>query len=577
MCEKSPQIYEKFIRYHYLDAHWHINLLRKMLGLRQIYSISTLKGIRSFGYYITTPIFYVNSSPHIGHVHTLLLADALNIYNRLRLDSDETIFSTGTDEHGIKIQTSAEAYKMNYQEFCDQNSKKFLDLFSRYDTTLTDFIRTSEARHQNAVKSVWTELKSKGFIYKSTYSGWYCSSDETFVPESQVSKKSQDCNEIYVDQHSNRVVWSSEENYMFRLEKFKSDINNWLCSKKPIIPDQFNQDAINMVNQNHFADISISRPRKRLSWGIQVPDDPSQTVYVWLDALINYLTIVGYPCKRNELKRWPIDCQVIGKDIIKFHAIYWPAFLLALSLPLPKQIVCHSHWLLDSTKMSKSRGNVVDPSEENKLFTVEGLRYYLLRAGTPHSDTDYSRTQAFRRVNAELADTYGNLISRCCAPSINPGQVIPTRLSSDVSSPVLEIKQSLDEVVKNCETHYDNANFYKGVDDIMSVLRLNNALYENNKPWKLIKEIQSDEKSFREYYDLQTITFETLRICSILLQPIVPKITSMALNRLSAPNRSWKDARVKIETGDPLTCQRYLDKSTESVLFRRLKVSETMM
>lgn len=547
-----------------------------MFGLRKISSIFGSNSIRSISYYITTPVFYVNSSPHIGHVHTLLLADALNIYNRLKLGSDKTIFSTGTDEHGIKVQTAAEANKVNYQEFCDQNSKKFLDLFSHYDTTLTDFIRTSEKRHENAVKYVWNELKRKDFIYKSTYSGWYCSSDETFVPESQITKKYLDGQETYIDQDGNRVVWSSEENYMFRLDKLKDDISNWLQIKKPVIPEQFNRDAINMVDKTNITDISISRPRKRLAWGIEVPNDSSQTVYVWLDALINYLTVLGYPCKTTELKRWPIDCQVIGKDIIKFHAIYWPAFLMALSLPLPKQIVCHSHWLLESTKMSKSRGNVVDPNEENKLFTVEGLRYYMLRSGTPHSDTDYSRTQAFRRVNAELADTYGNLFSRCCAQSINPGQMIPTRLSSKANSSVLEIKQSLDKVVSSCETHYDNANFYKGVDDIMSVLRLNNVLYENTKPWKLIKEIEFSEKSFNEYHDLQTITFETLRICSILLQPIVPKLTNMALNRLNVSRRSWKDAFVKIETGDPLTCQRQVNKSVDSVLFRRLKVSETM-
>lgn len=547
-----------------------------MIGFLKVNSIAGLRSFkRSLSYYVTTPIFYVNSSPHIGHVHTLILADALNVYHRLKYSHSNTIFSTGTDEHGIKVQTAAEANKLNYQEFCDRNSKKFLDLFSHYDTTFTDFIRTSEKRHEKAVKFAWNELKRGEFIYKSTYSGWYCSSDETFVPESQVTKKSLDGDEIHTDQNGNKVIWSSEENYMFRLEKLKCDIIKWLVDEKPIIPEQFNQDAINMVGQIHIADISISRPRKRLAWGIEVPDDSSQTVYVWLDALVNYLTVVGYPRGTNELKRWPIDCQVIGKDIIKFHAIYWPAFLLALSLPLPKRIVCHSHWLLDSTKMSKSRGNVVDPIEENKLLTVEGLRYYLLRAGTPHSDTDYNRTQALRRVNAELADTYGNLISRCCAPAINPKQVIPRRLSNNPNASVSEIKQRLEEVVHNCEIHYENANFYKGVDEIMSVLRLNNVLYENTKPWKLIKEIQSNENSSTEYYDLQTITFETLRICSILLQPIVPKIAASALTRLNVTERSWKDACVEIETGDPSSGQLYINRDVDPVLFRRLKIIDT--
>lgn len=527
-------------------------------------------GRRLTSYYITTPIFYVNSSPHIGHVHTLLLADALNIYNRLKQDQTETIFSTGTDEHGIKIQTAAEIRNLECRKFCDNNSSKFRHLFEQYDTTLTDFIRTTDDRHKECVTSVWKTLRDRDLIYKSSYSGWYCSSDETFVPESQVTIKSLNGQEVHVDQDDNPVHWSAEENYLFKLSAFKDQILEWLSKDRPISPVKFNNEAISLLNRTEMRDISVSRPLKRLHWGIRVPDDPEQTVYVWLDALSNYLTVAGYPCP--NLKRWPIDCQIIGKDIIKFHALYWPSFLLGLRLPLPRKIICHSHWLLNSLKMSKSRGNVVDPSEENAFLSIEGLRYYLLRASTPHSDTGYDRTQAIHRINSELADTYGNLMSRCCASTINPGRVIPKSFIDSPSSRAQEVMDNLGQLAKQCEEHFENADFYKGADKIMSVLRLVNGIYEDTKPWKLVKVMHSDHESFKIYFDLQALTFETLRICSILLQPIVPKISASALDLMNCKNRSWKDAQFSLNYGDPHLSQSKLNDETQrTILFRRIK------
>lgn len=526
--------------------------------------------VRSISYYVTTPIFYVNSSPHIGHVHTLLLADALNVYNRLKLGSNETIFSTGTDEHGIKIQTAAEANKISYKKFCDLNSEKFRNLFRCYETTVTDFIRTTESRHVQAVEQIWTELDRRGFIYKCTYSGWYCTSDEVFVPESSVTKKEIDGQEVHVDQNGNQLVWSSEENYMFRMDLVKGSVMRWLKDSKPISPNKFNDDAIRMIADTK--DISISRPKHRLGWGIRVPNDPSQTIYVWLDALTSYLTVAGYPCSFDNLRRWPIDCQVIGKDIIRFHAIYWPAFLTALSIHLPRKLICHSHWLVDSLKMSKSRGNVVDPWQENEVLTKDGLRYYLLRCATTHSDNDYSQTQAKRRINAELADTYGNLMNRCCAPAINPRQVIPKAFVRDCSGlRISGIIEQLDELAQKCADYYEEADFYKGVDLIMSTLRQNNALYEEFKPWKLVKEVETNEDAFKIYNNLQAITFESLRICSILLHPIVPNMTRQALRWLGVNDITWRDARVSLGFGDPKCLENKLVKNPASILFRRIK------
>lgn len=530
-----------------------------------------LSSVRSLSYYITTPIFYVNAAPHIGHVHTLLLADALNIFNRLKIGSDDTILSTGTDEHGIKVQAAASANNSSCQEFCDLNATKFMRLFQQYDTSVTDFIRTTEERHEQAVQTMWTQLESKGFIYKSIYSGWYCASDELFVPDTQVESVLVNGQTVHQDQNGNTVVWSSEDNYMFRISQLQDQVKSWLARDKPIVPEKFNEMVLGSMEQSRLKDISISRPKNRQEWGIEVPGDPAQTIYVWLDALTSYLTVAGYPCDKDALRRWPVDCHVLGKDIVKFHAIYWPAFLMALSLPPPKKLLCHSHWTLESFKMSKSKGNVVDPWKENALLTEEGLRYYLLRASTNHSDTDYSRQQALRRINAELADTYGNLMSRCSGKIINPNQIIPRSLiETSMTEQFSELLSELKRLVPICEAHYESADFYKGVDHIMSVLRFNNKVYEDFEPWKLVKMIATDPKCSEIHHNLQAITFETLRVCSILLQPIVPKLSHKALSCMKTQSRTWKDACVTLEYGSPDKFDRLPDNSN-FVLFKRLK------
>lgn len=532
-------------------------------------SYSVAKEARYVSYYITTPIFYANSSPHIGHVHTLLLADALNVFQRLKLNTTNTILSTGTDEHGIKIQNAAQLANIDCQQFCDDNSNKFFNLFKKYETTLTHFIRTTEGRHKRAVETVWEQLQSSGFIYKSTYEGWYCNTEESFCPESHVIRTEIDGRTIHTDQNGNHVTWSSEENYMFKLNNFKDRVLDWLVNQRPIAPEKFNDLAINMLNSPDISDISVSRPLTRLKWGIPVPGDPTQTIYVWLDALVNYLTVVGFPCPQEKLTRWPIDCQVIGKDIIKFHALYWPAFLCALSMPLPNRLICHSHWLVDSRKMSKSVGNVVDPDRESDLIGLEGLRYYLLRAGTTHSDTDYISSSVIQRVNSELADTYGNLLGRCTAKAINPEQVIPVHLTDNASPEIRELSARLDELANTCAGHYEVADFYRGIDDIMSIMRQNNAIYEHAKPWKLVK--SNDSFSYEKYMNTQAITFETLRICSILLQPIVPNISKSALNRMNVEGRSWNNAKVTLDFGNPDTDQRQLNQSVGAVIYPRIK------
>lgn len=294
---------------------------------------------------------------------------------------NDTIYSTGTDEHGIKVQRAAEGKNLDPQIFCDQVSCRFQKLCQEFNASNTHFIRTTDANHKEVVQKFWNKLKESGHIYKSKYQGWYCSSDEAFVTNVEDVTKDGVTKKVS-SESGNEVEWIEEENYMFKLSQFQEPLLKWLDTVPPvIIPNSFHSLVKQTVSRG-IQDLSISRPSSRLSWAIPVPNDESQTIYVWLDALVNYLTVAGYP----DAKQWPPDLHVIGKDILKFHAIYWPAFLMAVGMEPPRRILCHSHWTISDEKMSKSKGNVVDPFKKALEFSPEGLRYFLLRQGLPDHD-----------------------------------------------------------------------------------------------------------------------------------------------------------------------------------------------
>nr|XP_006633102.1 PREDICTED: methionine--tRNA ligase, mitochondrial [Lepisosteus oculatus] len=375
-------------------------------------------------HYITTPIFYVNAAPHIGHLYSAVIADCLHRYKLMR--GCRSRFSTGTDEHGLKIQQAALAAGKDPQTFCNEVSEKFKTLFQRCDIAYTDYIRTTDPRHRSAVEHFWKVLRDKGFIYKGSYEGWYSTQDESFLTPSQVGDSVDSMGRpIKVSLESgHKVDWVKEENYLFRLSAFRAPLRAWLAeSPQAVRPERFHAAALRWL-QEELPDLSVSRQRDRLQWGIPVPGDPSQTIYVWLDALVNYLTVAGYPHSCAEW--WAAAHHVVGKDILKFHAIYWPAFLLAAGLPLPQALYVHSHWTAGGQKMSKSLGNVVDPLERCQDFTADGMRYFLLRQGVPDSDCDYYDDKVVKLLNAELADSLGGLLSRCTAPALNPRQVYPS-------------------------------------------------------------------------------------------------------------------------------------------------------
>lgn len=499
-------------------------------------------------FYITTPIFYVNAAPHIGHLYSAVTADYMHRYKRLQ--GFKSKFATGTDEHGLKIQQAADAAGKDPLSFCTDVSESFKHLFRSCDISYTDYIRTTEERHRHAVEHFWTLLQKKGFIYKGSYEGWYSTQDESFLTPSQVAKATDSFGkEITVSLESgHKVEWMKEENYMFRLSEFRFRLLKWLKENpRAVQPERFHQAVLQWI-QEDLPDLSVSRQRSRLQWGIPVPGDSDQTIYVWLDALVNYLTVAGYPHTHSPW--WNVVHHVVGKDILKFHAIYWPAFLLAAGLPLPQTIHVHSHWTVGGKKMSKSLGNVVDPLERSQKFTTDGMRYFLLRQGVPDSDCDYDDDKVIKLLNTELADSLGGLLNRCTAPSINPNQVYPhfcsdlfpcqpsERASGRAAAEDYLMVEAVSRLSTLVEQHYESMLVYKALEAISSCVRQTNGFVQRHTPWKLDRQDRVDQ----QWLDtILHVSLECLRIYGTLLQPIVPDTAKKLLSRLgvSTEERSW--------------------------------------
>lgn len=340
-----------------------------------------------------------------------------------------------------------------------------------------------------------------------------------------------------------------EENYMFRLSVFRSQLLDWLGGNPGAVqPERFYQAVLQWLQEEDLPDLSVSRQRSRLQWGIPVPGDPEQTIYVWLDALVNYLTVAGYPDTHEQW--WHVAHHIVGKDILKFHAIYWPSFLLGAGLPLPQTIHVHSHWTVGGKKMSKSLGNVVDPLERSQRFTTDGMRYFLLRQGVPDSDCDYTDDKVFKVLNAELTDSLGGLLNRCTAPALNPAQVFPSFCPQSFpfdqtvglnGRAVVEDYHMLDAVKSLpalAEQHYENMHVYKALEAVAACVRQTNGFVQRHAPWKLDRR---DSKDQRWLDTIIHVSLECLRIYGTLLQPVVPEISNKLLSRLGVQpgERSW--------------------------------------
>ncbi len=356
---------------------------------------------------ITTPIYYPSAKPHMGHAYSSIVSDVIARFKRL--DGYQVEFLTGTDEHGLKIQRAAEEKGLDPKDFCDEISKTFRDLSKTLNLSNTDFIRTTEDRHLKSVQHLWGVLEKKGEIYLSKYSGWYSVSDEAFYNENEI-KKENDVNVSIVS--GSKVEWVEEESFFFKLSKWEKKLLKFYDENPNfILPRSRRNEVINFVKSG-LKDLSISR--KSFSWGIQVPNNKDHVIYVWLDALTNYLSALNYPDLNNIKYKnfWPADVHMIGKDILRFHAIYWPAFLLAADIPPPKRVYGHGWILSGEEKMSKSKGNILDPLEIVDKYGLDPLRYYLLKEVSFGNDGSITQEKLEDCINSDLANNYGNLCQR---------------------------------------------------------------------------------------------------------------------------------------------------------------------
>ncbi|XP_018432455.1 PREDICTED: methionine--tRNA ligase, mitochondrial [Nanorana parkeri] len=481
----------------------------------------------------TTPIFYVNAAPHLGHVYSAVLADTLHRYTALR--GGESRLNTGTDEHGIKVQQAAAALGSTPTELCSRVSQQFRTMFDAMGISYTDFVRTTEPRHSRAVCHFWKRLEEQGYIYKGTYQGWYCTSDEAFLSEEQTTEsKDPDGNKIRVSVESgHQVHWMSEENYMFRLSSLRPELLKWLQTD-PIHPAPFLR-IVRKWLEEELPDLSVSRHSSRVSWGIPVPSDPTHTIYVWLDALINYLTVANYPDPAGS--PWGPSTHLLGKDILRFHAVYWPAFLLAAGLPPPAKLFVHSHWTCQGVKMSKSLLNVIDPAECIKLYGRDGFRYFLLRNGSPERDCDFNHDAVRMLLKSDLADALGGLLNRSTALNINPEQCWPCFRTTNVPltsrGQLEDLLGALQGLPQQVDQYMDTFQVHKALEAIDGGVRSSNTFLQRQAPWKLSKGSEED-KAWGQC--VLYLTLEALRLYGTLLQPAVPGLAQTILSRLGVGN-----------------------------------------
>ena len=467
-------------------------------------------------YYITTPIYYPSAKPHMGHAYSSIIADFFARFKRI--DGFKVYFLTGTDEHGLKIQRAAEKKGVEPLAFCDEISKTFKNLSKTLNLTNNDFIRTTESRHKKSVQYLWEELKKNDDIYLSKYSGWYSVSDEAFYNEDEIEDL--DNKKVAISSKS-PVEWVDEESYFFRLSKWEKALLEFY-EKNPdfISPASRKNEVISFVKSG-LKDLSVSR--KSFSWGIKVPNDDEHIIYVWLDALTNYISALNYPNKDDELykKFWPASVHLIGKDILRFHAIYWPAFLLAAKITPPKKVYGHGWILSNEEKMSKSKGNILDPLEIIKQYGLDPLRYYLIKEVSFGNDGNISQERLEDCINSDLANNFGNLCQRVSAFVIkNCDSKVPEKIKfeNDDIKILDEYSQNLDKL--RSEIDNQNINYY--IDYIVNRLFEANKYFNDQEPWK-----KKDDK-----IRLNTIVYTTLEIVrkvTFLLYPIIPQSSLKAL------------------------------------------------
>ena len=476
-------------------------------------------------FYITTPIYYPSGEPHMGHAYSSILADVFARFKRN--DNFNVHFLTGTDEHGLKIQTAAKKNGLDPLKYCDKISKIFENLTTKLNLSNDDFIRTTEKRHYESVTDLWNRLVASGDIYLSKYKGWYSVSDEAYYNQDEIIDKD---GKKFSTFSGSQVEWVEEESFFFKLSAWQEKLLEFYDSNnKFILPTSRRNEVINFVKSG-LKDLSVSRTS--FTWGIKVPKNEKHIIYVWLDALTNYLSALNFPNINDELYKsfWPASLHVIGKDILRFHAIYWPAFLLAANIKPPSRVFGHGWILSGEEKMSKSKGNILDPLEIIKKYGIDELRYYLMKEVSHGSDGNISLESLEKCINSDLANNYGNLCQRIFSFVKNncKNKVVKTKNISIADKKLIEQTNSLTKDLRN---FMDDQNLNNYIKSVINISFLTNKYINDEEPWKL----KENKEKMNNILHLSLVQIAKI---SILLNPIIPQATLKVLKSLKINPKS---------------------------------------
>jgi len=493
-------------------------------------------------YYLTTPIYYVNDAPHIGHAYTTVACDVLARF--MRLDGRRVKFLTGTDEHGQKVDKSARAAGVDPQTFCDRVSQNFREMSTLMNISNDDFIRTTEPRHIEASQAIWRAIaankspKGNDNIYLGKYDGWYAVRDEAFYGEEELTTGPDGKKRA---PSGAEVEWVEEPSYFFRLSDWQEWLLDWYERNPSFIGPQARRNEVVSFVKSGLRDLSISRTS--FSWGVPVPDDPKHVMYVWLDALTNYITAAGYPDTASvEFKTfWPADLHMVGKDIVRFHAVYWPAFLAAAGLAPPKRVFAHGWWTVEGQKMSKSLGNFIPPQKLVEEYGVDAVRYFMLRELPFGSDGDFSRRAVVNRINGDLANDFGNLAQRVLSfINKNAGAEVP--VAEEFAASDRALLDATHGLMAKLRADFAEQAFHRALETLWAVVADANRYVDAEAPWTLRK---------TDPARMNTVLYvlaEVIRQLAILAQPVVPAAMSKLLDQLAVP----AEARSFAALGAPL-------------------------
>ena len=506
-------------------------------------------------FYVSTPIYYVNGAPHIGHAYTTLVADALARYHRLQ--GARVFFLTGTDEHGLKIQRSAEAAGESPQAHVDKNSAQFRQLFDRLKISYDRFIRTTEPEHKRVVTAIVERMIARDDVYLGRYEGWYSAADEAFYAEDEVEQGKAKAS-------GSAVEWVVEHSYFFRLSAYQQPLLDWYRQNPGCVQPASRYNEVVSFVEGGLEDLSISRTT--FDWGIPWPQDPKHVLYVWVDALTNYVSALGgFEGSSDYDTFWPCDVHLIGKDILRFHAVYWPAFLMSAQLPTPRCVFAHGWWLSGGEKMSKSKGNFIDAESLLRDYELDVLRYYMLREVPLGNDGNFAPERLIERHNAELADNYGNLVNRSCAMLQRfGGGVIPPKPERLLPEDEALITRAA-QVVAQVDAHVRALELHRALEVTLQLSSELNLYLQQTQPWRLAKDEAQAPRLSQVLYHVM----EGIRVVTLLLSAFVPDATARVLDALGASGQAWSS----LATWGGLTSGQAVE--APAVLFQKIEIKKS--